>query len=242
MPALPRKALIAISSAHPKFHPDGSNTGFFYSEALHPYLALTKAGFEVELASETGHYAVDQKSLAPQMNTPADNDIIKDEHHPFNQKIRNQVFNASELTPADFGLFYAAGGHGASYDFPHGKALQNIAQSVYNRGGPVAAVCHGPTIYAGIRNAKGQSVIHGRNITGFPLEGELEMHVLDQLRSDNVPTVEDVAKDAGAYYDAPESTFAQHEKIDEQIVTGANPASAWGTAVNAVKVYETNLY
>ncbi|KAI5287471.1 hypothetical protein KEM54_005978 [Ascosphaera aggregata] len=234
---LPRSALIAISSAHPRFHADGSHTGFWYAEALHPYQAFTEAGFGVTLASETGDYACDQLSLAPQMNSAEDNEIISDPSHPFNRKLHNQVFSASELSPADFGIFFAAGGHGAAYDFPHGQALQTIAQSVYNHGGPVAAVCHGPTIYDGVKDPAGRSVIKGRTITGFPVEGELEMKVIDQLRADNVPSVEDIARHAGASYEAPESTFVEKLLIDGQIVTGANPASSRGTAENALKIF-----
>jgi hypothetical protein len=54
MPAtLPRKALISISSYHGVIYPDGTKTGLFYTEALHPYEVLTQAGFDVDLASET---------------------------------------------------------------------------------------------------------------------------------------------------------------------------------------------
>ncbi|KZZ93644.1 ThiJ/PfpI family protein [Ascosphaera apis ARSEF 7405] len=237
---LPRKALIAISSAHPKFHADGSHTGFWYAEALHPYQTFTDAGFEVIIASENGDYACDQMSLAPQVNSDDDNKVIEDTEHPFNRQLHGHVFSASDLTPTDFGIFFAAGGHGAAYDFPHGSALQSIAQSVYTRGGPVAAVCHGPTIYEGIKSNAGHSIIKDRTITGFPVEGELEMKVLDQLHEDNVPSVEDIAEHTGATYEPPESTFAEKQSIDAQIVTGANPASSRGTAENAIKVYEKN--
>ncbi|KAI5301667.1 hypothetical protein KEM56_001482 [Ascosphaera pollenicola] len=235
---LPRKALLAISSAHPKFYSDGSHTGFWYTEALHPYDALAAAGFDVTVASENGDYAFDEHSLAPQMNSNEDIETLNDPEHPFNRKLHNQVFNASELTPTDFGVFFAAGGHGASYDFPHARALQNIAQSVYARGGPVAAVCHGPTIYEGIQSNAGHPIIRGRTITGFPVEGESELKVIDQLRADNVISIEDVAKRAGATYEPPESTFAEKVVVDGQIVTGANPASARGTGQSAVKVFE----
>ena len=51
---LPRKALIAISSFNGAIYPGGHKTGLFFTEALHPFEVLTEAGFEVELASETG--------------------------------------------------------------------------------------------------------------------------------------------------------------------------------------------
>jgi D-lactate dehydratase len=51
---LPRKALISISSFSGAIYPGGLKTGLFYTEALHPFEVLTEAGFEVDLASETG--------------------------------------------------------------------------------------------------------------------------------------------------------------------------------------------
>jgi hypothetical protein len=60
---LARKALISISSYHGVIYPDGTKTGLFYTEALHPYEVLTQAGFDVDLATETGTYGLDDLSL-----------------------------------------------------------------------------------------------------------------------------------------------------------------------------------
>jgi putative intracellular protease/amidase len=60
---LPRKALISISSFSGAIYPGGLKTGLFYTEALHPFEVLTDAGFEVDLASETGTCGIDEVSL-----------------------------------------------------------------------------------------------------------------------------------------------------------------------------------
>lgn len=51
---LPRKALVSLSSFTGAIFPDGSKTGVFFTEALHPSEVLAEAGFEVDFASETG--------------------------------------------------------------------------------------------------------------------------------------------------------------------------------------------
>jgi D-lactate dehydratase len=61
---LPRRALIAITSATAPLH-DGKPTGMFISEALHPYNVFIAAGFEVDIVSETGKYFVDWLSTTP---------------------------------------------------------------------------------------------------------------------------------------------------------------------------------
>ena len=60
---LPRKALIAVSSFNGAIYPGGHKTGVFFVEALHPYEVLTAAGFEVDLASETGTCGFDDKTV-----------------------------------------------------------------------------------------------------------------------------------------------------------------------------------
>jgi hypothetical protein len=62
----PRRALIAITSAHASlFEGGGHQTGVFISEALHPYNILRAAGFEVDVASEKGTWTEDWLSLQP---------------------------------------------------------------------------------------------------------------------------------------------------------------------------------
>jgi putative intracellular protease/amidase len=64
-----RKAIIAITSYNAVFYPDGWRTGLFYTEALHPYDVFTKEGFEVDLATETGTYGLDEHSTGKEFLT-----------------------------------------------------------------------------------------------------------------------------------------------------------------------------
>ncbi|MDQ3775224.1 MAG: hypothetical protein M3461_13165 [Pseudomonadota bacterium] len=65
--SIPRKALIAITSYNGVFYADGKRTGLFFTEALHPFAALTKAGFDVDLATETGTFGFDEHSLMKEL-------------------------------------------------------------------------------------------------------------------------------------------------------------------------------
>jgi putative intracellular protease/amidase len=75
---IPRKALIAISSYYGVIYPDGTKTGLFFTEALHPFEVLTQAGFEVELATETGTYGLDDLSLTDQFLAGDDKAVFED--------------------------------------------------------------------------------------------------------------------------------------------------------------------
>ena len=94
----------------------------------------------------------------------------------------------------EYGVFFASAGHAALYDYPTAKGLQAVAADIWDRGGIVGTVCHGPAILPGVIDSKtGKTIIEGKTVTGFTIEGELIFRILDKLRSDNVvPVVEAV--------------------------------------------------
>jgi putative intracellular protease/amidase len=234
-----RKALIAITSYNGVIYPDGTKTGLFYTEALHPYEVLTKAGFEVDLATETGTYGLDELSTTKQFLAGGDKAVFDDPNHPFNIKLSSQLKKASEVRKQDYDVFFASAGHAALYDYPKARGLQSIAEDVWNRGGIVAAVCHGPVILSGVIDPKtAKPIIDGKSVTGFTVEGEVIMEVFDKLKSDGARFVVDVVEKAGAYYSSPMLPFDDYSITVGRLVTGANPASARSTAERVLKAFE----
>lgn len=124
------------------------------------------------------------------------------------------------------------------YDFPHAKHLQALAEDIYERGGVVGAVCHGPSIMAGIHDGNDEPIVKDRTMTGFGTKGEVELKVIDQMRRDNVHPVEELVEPVGANYVPPPTPYEDFNKVDGRLVTGANPASARDSARNAIKVFE----
>lgn len=234
-----RKALICISSYHGVIYPDGTKTGLFYTEAFHPFEVLTKAGFEVDLASENGDFGLDDLSLTPQFLNGADKAAFDNPKHPFNVKLNSQLLNASDVRKGDYSVFFASAGHAALYDYPRARGLQSIATDVWDRGGVVAAVCHGPVILPGVScSATGKSVIDGKTVTGFTVEGEVVLHVFEKLKSDGVNFVVDAVEKAGAFYSSPMHPFDDYSISVGRLITGANPASARSTAERVLKAVE----
>jgi D-lactate dehydratase len=85
-----------------------------------------------------------------------------------------------------------------------------------------------------------RSVIAGKTVTGFTTEGEVMLHVIDKIRQDKVPTIEEGAAKVGAKYVAPRPTRSNNLSIvDGRGVTGANPASAHSTAETAIKAFDS---
>jgi D-lactate dehydratase len=237
--AIPRKALIAISSYHGVIYPDGTKTGLFFTEALHPFEVLTEAGFEVDLATETGTFGLDDLSLTEQFLAGDDKAVYENPTHPFNVKLNSQLQKAADLNKEEYGLFFGSAGHAALYDYPTARDLQAVAADVWARGGIVSAVCHGPVLLPGVVDSQtGESIIEGKTVTGFTIEGEVVLEVWDKLKSDGVaPVVEAVTK-AGADYSSPMHPFDDYSITAGRLVTGANPASARSAAERALKAFD----
>ncbi|KAJ2454756.1 plasma membrane heat shock protein [Coemansia sp. RSA 2336] len=234
----PKRALLAITSYHGPFYPNGDPTGLFYTEALHPYNVLKAAGFQVDLASETGQYGIDPHSIDKAFMSDGDFAVYNDKSSEFNQKL-SQLHKASDLNPDDYGLFFASAGHATLFDYPTAKGLIAIAESIWARGGIVSAVCHGPAILPHIIDKQtGKSVIDGKQVTGFTNKGEEQMNLMDKIRELKLVPISDGAEKAGATFKEPAGPFDDFSIVDGRIVTGTNPASAHSTAVKAVEAFQ----
>jgi D-lactate dehydratase len=237
---LPRKALISISSFHGAIYPNGHKTGLFFTEALHPFEVLTQAGFEVDIASETGTYGLDEISLTDPFLAGSDKAVFNNPKHPFNVKLNQHLYKASDVKKEEYGLFFASAGHSALYDYPTAKGLQSAASDIWDRGGVVAAVCHGPVLLPGVIDSKtGKSIIEGKTVTGFSIEGEQIFRILEKLKADNVLTVIEAVRKVGADYSSPMGPFDDYSITAGRVATGTNPASARSAAERAVKVFQS---
>ena len=104
-----KKVLIVLTSVD-KF-PSGKPTGWYISEAVHPYNEFVKAGFAVDFASISGGATVDPGSL------PGDEECQK---FCADDELRAKTVNAPALATVDSSaydaLFFAAG-FGVMWDF-----------------------------------------------------------------------------------------------------------------------------
>lgn len=236
---LARRALIAMTSHSSPFYDDGRVNGVYYTEASHPYQVLADAGFEIDIATETGTFVIDEQSKAAVFLNDRDVKALEDPSDPFTRLLAEGVLKASELDAAKYGMVFVAGGFASIYDFPTARGLQTVAEDVWRRGGIVAAVCHGGAIFPGVIDAStGKSIVSGLDVTGFSTAGDQKAGVLAKIREDGVMTAEESAVLAGANYRAPPEPYDNFVVSSGRLVTGANPASAHSAGVAAVAAFE----
>lgn len=223
--AADKPAVLLVLTNHSKLGDTGKLTGFFLSEAAHPYEVFTKNGNPVTLASPDGGFApVDPKSF----------DLKDEANAAFWEKYGNgdkdkpgvtETQPLAEIDPAKFGAIFFAGGHGAVWDFPDSQPLQKLTASIYAKGGAVGAVCHGPAALVNVRLPDGSLLISGKKTAVFT-NAEEDASELSKV----VPFLLQTAFEKAGATVVPAENFTVSAIRDGRLVTGQNPASAKKTA------------
>ena len=217
-----QRILIATTS-HDKKGSTGEPTGAYLPEIAHPYEVFSRAGFTVELASvRGGAIPLDGVSDADAAST-----AFLEAHRDELQK----SLAADAVDPARYDAIYFAGGHGAMWDLPDNAAFARVASAIYERGGAVAAVCHGPAALVNVRLADGSYLLAGKRVSAFTNDEERAVK-LDAV----VPfLLADKLEERGARHD-PAPLWQKKVVVSDRLVTGQNPASAAGVAEAVVSV------
>ncbi|MFC4857007.1 type 1 glutamine amidotransferase domain-containing protein [Actinophytocola glycyrrhizae] len=210
------RILLAVSS-HDVLGNTGDPTGYSVSEAAHPYRVFVDAGHEVEFVSVKGGEPP-AVVFDGEENDPEVQAFLVDE--TIQAKLR-ATRPASRVRSDDYAAIFYAGGHGAMWDFPTSPDFARIAIGIYERGGVVSAVCHGPAALVDLRLADGSYLVAGKRVSSFTNEEEHSLGLVDVMPF----LLEDRLRERGALH-AKSDNFVAHTSNDNRVITGQNPASA----------------
>lgn len=115
------------------------------------------------------------------------------------------------------------------WDFPDDTRLAEVAAQLYEAGGVVAAVCHGPAGLVNIRLSDGSYLVSGKHVSVFSDDEERAVG-LDRV----VPfLLQTRLTERGAHHSGA-ANFQAYVVADGRRVTGQNPASATTVAERVV--------
>lgn len=165
-----RHAVIVVTN-HDQLGDSGKQTGWYLSEVSHIYYPLVESGYQVDFASPKGGAApMDEKSR--DTNDPDNARLLGD---PVVTERLNDTRPLSELEPAFYDLVHFAGGHGAMWDFPGNPDIERLTAGIYERGGIVSAICHGPAALVDIKLSTGTYLVNGHELAAFTNDEEREV-------------------------------------------------------------------
>ncbi len=212
----PKKVLIVVTS-HSQMGTTGKTTGYYLPEVSHPVSQLEERGLKVDIVSPKGGKApMDPNSC--DLSDPINKAFLG------RQDLLNKIENTlrpQDVNPIEYQAILYAGGHGTMWDFPENRVLANIASQIYENGGIVAAVCHGPAALVNIKLNNGRYLVEGKRLTAFSNAEEEAAELTDVMPF----LLESKLVDRGAVY-SKASLWQEHVVTDQRLVTGQNPASA----------------
>lgn len=215
--------VLFVLTSHDTLGNTGKETGFYLPEVTHPYEAFEQAGIEVEFVSPQGGKApmtgVDLQDLS---NKAFLDDAAKV------AKVENTLTPIAIAASRYDAIFYA-GGHGAMWDFPENQELGAIAAQIYETGGIVGAVCHGPAGLVPIRLSTGALLVAGKTVAGFTNSEEVAVGLFDVVPF----LLADRLTELGATHTQADN-FQAHVEVSDRLITGQNPASARGVGEQMV--------
>ena len=211
--AMKDKILFVVTS-HGELGDTGKKTGYFLSEVTHPWSVLGEY-YDIDVVSpKGGRPPVDGFDLSDPINAKFWNDAAW-------QKKMGETMTPAEVNPSLYKAIFYAGGHGAMWDFPTNETIANIASSIYEAGGIVSAVCHGPAGLLPIKLQDGSFLIKGKKLTSFTNPEEKANGT-----AEIVPFLLETAleKEGALFQEGP--LWSDHVVVDGRLITGQNPMSA----------------
>lgn len=219
--------ILMVLTSHAQLGDTDHKTGFWLEEFTAPYYAFLDAGAEVTLASPAGGQPpVDPRSAAPESRTETTQRFEQDE--TAQQRLANTV-PLAEVKADDFDAVFFPGGHGPMWDLATNETSTRLVERFYAQGKVIGAVCHGPAALVMAQDDQRQSILKGKQVTGFTNAEEKAVE-LDQV----VPFLLEtrLAELSGHFSEG--ETFQPHVVQDGQIITGQNPPSSAPTAKSVI--------
>lgn len=225
------KPVLFVLTSHATKGSTGQPTGYYLGEVTHPLAELEQAGIPVAFASiQGGEPPVDGLDLTDATNARYWN----------SPDFRNAVAHTQKLDDVDAskysGIFFA-GGHGAMWDFPTSAAVPRVTRAIYESGGVVGAVCHGPAALVNVTLSDGSYLVAGKRVSAFT-DAEERAVKLENV----VPfLLASTLVQRGAKHEAAPDWNAK-VVADGRLVTGQNPQSAAGVgaAIRELLLSETH--
>lgn len=222
-----QKSALIVLSNHSQLGDTGKQTGWHLSEGTHIYYPLVEAGYKVQFASPSGGVApIDESSI--HLDDPMNEKFMDDKD--LLEKTKTTLA-LEKVNSKDYQVVHFVGGWGAMWDFPGNKDVNRIASEIYESGGVVSAICHGPAALVDVKLSNGEYLVKGKDVSAFTDSEENDMGTVKTMPF----LLETKLRERGAIMQTAKN-WTSKSVISERLVTGQNPQSGHAVAANILKV------
>ncbi|MFE4059317.1 type 1 glutamine amidotransferase domain-containing protein [Streptomyces sp. NPDC059096] len=209
------RRVLHVLTSHATLGDTGAPTGFHLGETVTPWRRLRADGHAVDFVSVRGGRP---PMIGYDPHDPAQRAFLAD---PAGGGLLDRTPRPEEVDPAAYAGVLFVGGHGTMWDFRGHPALHALARHVYESGGVVAAICHGPAALVDLTLSDGTHLVAGRELTAFSQVSETARGLADVVPF----SLQTALEERGAVFSAARDRRS-HVVVSGRLVTGQNPQSA----------------
>ena len=210
---------LLITTSNNRMGDTLNKTGVWLEDLAAPYYVLRDAGEYVTIASpKGGQIPLDPICRSKDEETENTSRFKRDAQAMYHF---SHSLPLNEVRAADFDLVFLAGGYGAMWDFPGNESLKNLLDDFIKQAKPIGLVGHAVAALISLTVKNGEPLVKGRGLTAFSNREEK----LAGLGEVPPFLLETKLLSLGADYRSG-ADFTSYVVVDENIITGQNPASA----------------
>ncbi|PAD38142.1 type 1 glutamine amidotransferase domain-containing protein [Terribacillus sp. 7520-G] len=215
--------VLIVATNHDSLKQTPHTTGLWFSELTNFYDKLKHRHIMTVISPKGGEIPLDHRSLIGLFKS---HKLRKYYRAPGFRRLLEHSLSPGEVNASDYDAIYFTGGHGTMWDFPENKELQQLTGAIYENGGIVAAVCHGPAALLHVKLSDGSYLLQDKTVTGYSDREEAI-----SLNKHEIPySLEENLKIRALTYRKDAIPFKGHVEADDRVITGQNPASVKGVA------------
>jgi len=199
------------------------STGNHPIESLLPMLHLKNAGFEFEIATQTGKPVVFEMWAFPEKdeNVKA---IYKEYKSQFEKPIKLANFINTSLEDSTYAAVFVPGGHGAMIGIPEDKNVGKILNWAHESDLFTITLCHGPGSLLSTTLDNQKFLYDGYKMAVFPDAVDEQTPMIGYLPGHMTSGLSEKLKNLGATIMNTESDNTVC--VDRKLITGASPLAS----------------
>ncbi|MAB48799.1 MAG: hypothetical protein CMC05_09225 [Flavobacteriaceae bacterium] len=209
-----KKVLMVVSSYGKDM--GAVRPGFEFDEFSQAYLVFKNNNLSVDVASPKGGKVEPDNYNKEKLYNQQ---LLEDQKA---LDVLNNTKSTASINADDYDAIYIVGGKGAMFDLPFDPSLQDIILNLFNRENTViASVCHGPAVFANVKN-NDEYIIKDVALTGF---SNVEEELFGKKWVKEFPfSLETKLKSRGAQFEQTDFMLSK-VVVSNNFVTGQNPFS-----------------
>ena len=200
------------------------STGNHPIESLVPMLHLKNAGFEFEIATQTGKPVIFEMWAFPNKDENV-KDIFNEYKSSFEKPVKLSDFIDSSFDKIDsYAAVFIPGGHGAMLGIPQDKKVGKILNWAHQNDLFTISLCHGPGAFLSTTLNNQQFIYEGYKMAVFPDAVDEQTPMIGYLPGNMSTTLSEKLKGLGVTIMNTESDNTVC--LDRKLITGASPLAS----------------